>query len=224
VFPLEFIHGRLLGAARGLLTGGGIGGAVGGFITGGGGGGRTPVPGRTRFEADPIYRTSLPRPQRPVLQPIPITSGCPAGFRRNSAGNCVAETAGTVAAVQRFLPGGESGLSAVGEPAVVTMTRRVCLRGSVLGLDGLCHPKGTISNRDRWWPKPRRPLLTGGDLNAIAKAARAARRLQTTQKRLQKLGMLPKPSRGGARGRARGHQHVVAAPAQTLRVISEETN
>jgi len=43
------------------------------------------------------------------------------------------------------------------------------------------------------WPKPRRPLLTSGDLNAISKAARAAARMKVQQKRLQKLGLLPKP-------------------------------
>jgi len=44
------------------------------------------------------------------------------------------------------------------------------------------------------WPQPRRPLLTGGDLNAISKASRAASRIERQTKRLQKLGMMRKPT------------------------------
>jgi len=75
-------------------------------------------------------------------------------------------------------------------PTRVTRSVRQCPRGMVLGNQGFCHEH--IANKDRMWPKARRPLLTGGDLNAITKASQAAKRLKTQEKRLQKLGMLPK--------------------------------
>ena len=80
-------------------------------------------------------------------------------------------------------------------PVREMIERRTCTRGSVLGLDGWCHPKGTIRNRDRMWPKPRRALLTPGDLNAINIASRAGTRLEKKTKQLEKMGMLPKTKR-----------------------------
>jgi len=75
-------------------------------------------------------------------------------------------------------------------PVRKVVERRKCNKWSVLGKDGWCHPKGTIANKMRAWPKPRRPLMTGGDLNCITKAARVATRLKATSKRLKKLGMI----------------------------------
>jgi len=75
-------------------------------------------------------------------------------------------------------------------PSMRDVRTRRCTKGYVLGIDGWCHPKGTISNKNRAWPKARRPLLTGGDLNCIAKASRAANRLKVASKRLKKLGMI----------------------------------
>ena len=80
------------------------------------------------------------------------------------------------------------------EPGQRPSTRMLCPRGTVLGNDNLCYNK--IANKDRKWPKGRAPLLTGGERNAISKAARASRKIQSTTKQLQKLGMLPKPGRG----------------------------
>jgi hypothetical protein len=80
-------------------------------------------------------------------------------------------------------------------PVREQITRRTCTRGSVLGLDGWCHPKGTIRNRDRMWPKPRRPLLSGGELNAINIASKAGTRVEKKVKQLQKMGMMPKTKR-----------------------------
>jgi len=74
-----------------------------------------------------------------------------------------------------------------------TLSVRRCAKGSVLGKDGWCHPKGTIANKQREWPRPRRPLLTSGDLSAISTASRAANRLKLQTKRLEKMGMLQKP-------------------------------
>lgn len=68
--------------------------------------------------------------------------------------------------------------------------RAVCLRGMQLGNDGVCYNKGAIKNSERMWPAGRKPLLTGGDMNAISIAARAGRKLDATTQRLQRLGLM----------------------------------
>ena len=119
----------------------------------------------------------------------------------------------------------EAGQAGPGVPFHRQIIRRVCPKKHVLNTLGMCVLKSSIKNSDREWPAPRRPLLTGGDLNAIATAARAARRMQTAQKRMQKLGMLPKPKTGSRRAPAgHGHRLLTSGPTQTVRVISEESN
>jgi hypothetical protein len=88
------------------------------------------------------------------------------------------------------------------QPMVRSQTVARCLRGMVLGVDGLCYNKRDLRKDERKWVPGRKPLLTGGDLNAISRAARAASRVKTTQKRLMKLGLLkrPAPRGGGSRG------------------------
>lgn len=85
------------------------------------------------------------------------------------------------------------------QPFDESRTHLSCPPGMVLGAreaNGgyLCYNRRDLRNNDRKWPKGRRPLLTGGDLNAISRAARAATRMKTQQKRLEKLGLLKKPS------------------------------
>ena len=75
----------------------------------------------------------------------------------------------------------------------MTVNVRDCTKGHVLGDDGICYKKPLAASK-RMWPPGRKPLLTGGDLNAIAKASRAATAMKKQQKRLQKWGMLQKPS------------------------------
>lgn len=84
------------------------------------------------------------------------------------------------------------------EPAVMDRMVRQCPRGSVLGADGLCYNKGAITNRQRFWPRGARPLLTGGEMRAIGVASRAAGKVERKTKQLQKLGMLRRPTRRGA--------------------------
>jgi len=86
-------------------------------------------------------------------------------------------------------------------PDVEMIKRASCLRGMVLGSDGYCYNTSQLSNKERMWARGRKPLLTGGDMAAISKAARAAGRLQRTQKKLEKIGLLKKPS--SSRGRSR---------------------
>lgn len=79
-------------------------------------------------------------------------------------------------------------------PGVMNIRRSVCVRGMQLGNDGLCYNRTQISNKQRMWPKGRRPLLTGGDMRAISIASRAGKRLERTTKRLQTMGMMKKPA------------------------------
>jgi len=113
-------------------------------------------------------------------------------------------------------PSGDAVLGQFGaalEPETMTVVRRVCRPGMQLGLDGLCYNKGAISNRQREWPRGRRPLLTGGDMRAISVAARAGTKLDSTTKRLRSLGMmkrLPAPRKAPA------HQHAKALTAVSI--------
>jgi hypothetical protein len=112
--------------------------------------------------------------------------------------------------------GAEAGAAVMGqygaalEPGRMPISRRVCIRGMQLGSDGLCYNKGAISNKQRMWPKGRAPLLTGGDMRAISIANRASDKLERTTKRLQKIGMMRKPS-----SRRRAPKQAVSLPAQT---------
>lgn len=72
------------------------------------------------------------------------------------------------------------------QPAMRTVTRSECPAGMVLGKDGLCYE--SLPKKDRKWNPGAKPLLTGGEMNAINKANRAAKRLAGTQKKLKKVG------------------------------------
>jgi len=78
-------------------------------------------------------------------------------------------------------------------PGSMIVDRAVCLKGMVVGDDGLCYNKSQIKNSERQWPRGRRPLLTGGEMRAISVAARASARITRTAVRLQDLGMIKKP-------------------------------
>lgn len=184
---LNFFHKRLLKGAVGFLTGGPIGGITG-LLSGGNGNGR------------------------PIA--IPLGPCADASLRRDAQGRCVSvavrlpeqrQPARFTVTPEAFLPGGAPlierqtaqvpmiGASAV-TPMRTTQVVRRCQRGAVLAIDGLCYDKKLLRKDQREWPPGRKPLLTGGDLNAISRAARAAGRMKTQQKRLQKLGLLPKPT------------------------------
>jgi len=97
-------------------------------------------------------------------------------------------------------------------PGSLIIDRAVCLKGMQLGDDGLCYNKSQIRNNQRMWPAGRRPLLTGGDIRAISIAARAGRRLEGATKRLQRLGMMKKPTSS----RRAPHQHAKLLPAVSI--------
>ncbi len=151
------------------------------------------------------------------------TGACPDGFEWDGT-QC--RKLGIRGAIERFLPGGRTGFAEEGdfgaaqvgrfgaglEPAIRSMETRVCPRGTVLGIDGLCYNKRDLRNNDRFWPQGRRPLLTGGEMRCITIASRAANKIRTKTKQLQKLGMLPKATRRAPARRqiAAGHHEHVA--------------
>jgi len=162
------------------------------------------------------------------------TAGCPPGLSRDASGNCVSTTeleafrisrarggvngiSATMAvtgAEGQLLPFGEAKMGRFGaglKPAVFSQQRRACPRGSVLGApeaDGssLCYNKRDISNKERAWPRGRRPLLTGGEMRAISTASAAAKKLQRKQKQLEQLGLLKKPAPRTRRALPAGHR------------------
>jgi len=184
----NFVHGRIIGAVGGFLTGG-VTGAIGGAVRGG-----------RRQGGQPVSPMSIAGPRN-----IARRSQCaPGEVRRN--GVCRLPRAGTLAKLQRAIPFGATGLTAAGdaimgqfgaalEPFVDVVQVRKCLPGMVLGKDGNCYNRRDISNKEREWPRGTRPLGTPGEMAALRKAASFGRRMETTVKRMQKIGVLKKPSR-----------------------------
>ena len=148
-------------------------------------------------------------PARPTFRPTPAAASrsgtlpCLPGFKRDLGGKCRWVGFGVSEEEERMLgvptEVGDAVMGRYGaalEPGSKIINRAVCLRGMTLGDDGLCYNKGAISNKERMWPRGRRPLLTGGDMRAIGIAARAGSKLDRTTKRLRSMGMmkaLPKP-------------------------------
>jgi len=113
---------------------------------------------------------------------------------------------GPIAAIQRFLPGGATGLVPAGEavmgqwgaalePEVVGSIERRdgsvgqilrCIRGMVLGTDDLCYNK-PLANTKRKWPKPTPPFLSGGDVRCLRRAS-TLKRSKGSKKLLRELG------------------------------------
>ena len=212
----NFIHKRLIGAVTGfagsVLSGGNpFIGAARGFITKGGGGAPPAVPGGNRVILSRVGDTFANIPSK--------SAGCFPGFHRDPrTGQCVINIGRTAFAPTDIAPGGDPftqqafGQAVMGqfgaalEPAVRTMDTRVCPRGTVLGVDGLCYNHRDIKNSERAWPRGRRPLLTGGDMRCISVAASAAKKLERKTKQLQSMGMLKKPaSRSRQRALPSGH-------------------
>ncbi len=222
----NFVHRRIIGAVGGFITGGPTGAIAGAFR---GGAEEAPTPLRPRSVFRPPVRSAAPRAF--------AAGACPPGQRRTSGGTCVRDTRiarvvktpGLIAFGQRLVPGGATGLevefgqagqadarageAVMGrygaglEPIVEARSVSTCLPGMVLGNDDICYNRGQVPNRSRMWPKGRKPLLTGGEMNAITKASRAARRVKATTKKLQGLGLLDKP-------KARRAAHTPHVPQQ----------
>jgi len=72
---------------------------------------------------------------------------------------------------------GSFGMPAI-RPRVEMRPHRTCPTGMVLGTDGLCYPKAVLrrDSKFREWRPGTRPVLTGGEVRAIAKARSAITR------------------------------------------------
>jgi len=217
-------HRRILGAAKGFLTGG-VTGAIGGAFTGddrpsrrrgGSPVAQTTVGGRGLRPSDkggfrPGGRARRAQEQERKARRAARGSvgSCGPGKRRGRGGACV-ETGFLPAAGRFFLgppreastdmtttgprSGREQSMGAY-SPMVELREHRECFPGDVLGRDGFCYNKSAITNKNRAWPKGRRALGTPGEMAALAKAASFGRRMEGTVKRMQKIGVLKKPSR-----------------------------
>ena len=146
--------------------------------------------GRTSLIAGAVSRLA-PREGR-FVQPTPAQEDI-----RRSLGREIDPAAG-VAVMGRFGAGFE--------PTVFMTDTRRCGRGAVLAVDGLCYNKRDVRNTERWWPRGRRPLLTGGEMRAISTASSAAKKLQRKQKQLEGLGLLKRPASRSRRALPAGHR------------------
>lgn len=124
---------------------------------------------------------------------------------------------------------GGFGLPAMVPDIVGSITRRDgstgpirrCMRTMVLGSDNLCYPKAVLPRRSKFrkWRGDVRPAVSAADVKAIRKAAAAKDRVLALAK---DVGLHASKARPTSRPKA--HQHLLAAPAKELRVISEHTN
>ncbi|MEE8492521.1 MAG: hypothetical protein V3S25_00640 [Nitrospirales bacterium] len=194
----HFVHKRIVGAIVGGITGGGPIGAIGGFLrpTGRSGGQPTaPTSGRQVDFVEFHPRSGKQHTHFVGEQP------CKPPRRLDVDGQC--RFPGSPADIS--VGGGMAGNAVMGRfgaalsPMTDSRITRECLPGMVLGKDNLCYNKRDIRNSERKWPKGRRPLGTPGEMAALAKAASFGRRMETTVKRMQKIGVLKKPSRGRSR-------------------------
>lgn len=173
---------------------------------------------------------STPPPTQ-FLPPTPLVpQSCPEGFVRNPS-NGVCEFIGSpgdrsTGGQSQNLPVVFSGEMVAGRfgagmmPTPVARTTLVCPPGMKLGKDDICYDR--ISNRDRKHPKGRKPLLTGGEMNAITKAARAAKRLKSTEKKLAKLGRGLAPKRSSGRSRSAPPSRRLSRPTVEAVVIDTD--
>ena len=158
-----------------------------------------------------------------------VVGGCPSGFVRTRSG-CVPSGVGITTSmrpgpcppplvrgpsglcIERTSPLGAARL--VGEatmgrygaaliPGSQIVDRATCLPGMQLGDDGLCYNKENITNKQRMWPAGRKPLLTGGEMNAIRIAASARSRVARTAERLGIVAKAPRKRRTPAGHRAK---------------------
>jgi len=216
----NFVHKKLFGAAKGFATGG-ITGAIGGFLTSGSRK-RTararprPVGARSRASSRRGGSPSLAPQIGQAFNPPPSRrqARCaPGSFRVGQT--CVDPFAFRQS--EMFTPAGPTGTQGPTGTAMTTtgiyspvpdnVVVRRCFPGDVLGKDGFCHKKGSIPNKEREYPRGTKPLGTPGEMAALAKAAAFGRRMETTVKRMQKIGVLKKPKRSTQRRITSAAQH-----------------
>ena len=140
------------------------------------------------------------------------------------AGVCVDPTA--------VLPGGDPFIGTApgavvegieGRPAIQSGTRQItrhtCPPGYILGRQNLCYWNLPRNSKLRKWRPGRRPLFTGGDLNAIARTRRLASRAEEIFKVTNPNKKAVSKSAASSRRRT-GRPETVQGG--TLRVLHEE--
>ena len=195
----NFVHKRIGRAVGGFITGGPAG-AARGFLTSGG---RRPS---GRSGGAPVARrdfgSAAAFAQARAAQGFSASQGrdrCPKG-QRMVAGVCVGFGGLSIPRAEQFpgtdivLRGGTAAAAGAYAPQVDMVDIRRCFPGDILGKDGLCHAKGSIPNKERAHPRGRRPLGTPGEMAALAKAASFGRRMESTIKRMQKIGVVKRPT------------------------------
>jgi len=224
----SFIGRAVGGAVKGFITGGPTGALAGGIRSLTGGTtittARPTVPrtttarvtqtsigqrqfgSRVKFgEGEPGGGLQLPG-QEFIVQPTrvhPQDQGpCLPPLIRGPEGRCIAPTSPLGA---RVLVGeatmGRYGAALI--PGSQIVDRATCLRGMQLGNDGLCYNKGQITNKQRMWPAGAKPLLTGGEMNAIRTAATARGRVARAAGRLGIVAKAPRRRRTPAGHKAK---------------------
>jgi len=208
----SFVHKRLFGAAKGLLGGGPLG-AIGGFLSptsayrpGGAALQRLPQPiavprgvpwqQLTSAQLDVLAGPNWRKLSEAALDILTGTTTPRRGIAPGGNGGACTPPNFYVGdiCVAPGTPAGEPGQAVMGqygaalEPLFFTINQRRCLPGMILGKDKLCYNVGAISNKERLWPKGAAPLLTGGEMSAIRKAATAAGKFQRAGKRLAAVG------------------------------------
>jgi len=202
----NFVHKKLFGAAKGFLTGGPTG-AIGGFLSSGGSrpsrrsGGQPVIRGtlvkRRDFGSQRAFSDARARQGDSRFTASAFTlpfNVCPEPLVRDSDGQC--RFPGSPADIS--VGGAMQGEAVMGRygaaltPDVEMRRHRGCLPGMVLGKDGLCYNRRDLKNSEREYPRGTRPLGTPGEMACLRKAASFGRRMETTVKRMQKIGVLKK--------------------------------
>ena len=230
------VVGGVTGFIRGG-PGGAVGGAVSGFVGGGAPAATVCPPGFNPTAAGGCAPRSVTLRAPAFTRGIRALRGGGQLDIIEPRGVPLVPQPGITGFIKRIIPGGDTGFDAPGpavmpptagvpmgapglatlgrfgaavEPTFRSSTIRDCPRGMVLAVDSLCYSRRDVRNSERFWPRGRRPLLTGGEMRAISTAASAARKLQRKQKDLQELGLLPKPTARRKKGAVPGHKATLA--------------
>lgn len=178
----QFDWGGAISDIGGAIVRGGVEGIqqrVAGLV-GGSGGGSEPPQGSPAVPGSLVAQES---PCPPGQVRVPFTNRC-AGV---SPADILPGGAPFVStSVQMGTPTlGHYGVAVT--PMAMERVKLRCPRGMVLGMDNLCYNKRNLRADERKWKPGRRPLLTGGEMNAITVAARAAGKLERSKKRIRKV-------------------------------------
>ena len=119
---------------------------------------------------------------------VPVSNGpCQPPLIRSPMGNCISPKSPRGAELfAAQVIAGQYGAGFIAGSKLVDVAQ--CPRGTVLGKDMICY--ANLANKNRLYPRGRRPLLTGGDMRAISRARTAGNRLANAKSDLIAIGML----------------------------------